>query len=105
MVIEAGGAEPARLGHRNPALTGAQWLAGAAVTLSAAFLAVVLAVVFAATIAVIAVVVGAALAVWAIGFRISRRPALQKAAARPVTLEARKVGHAWVAYGWDQGAG
>lgn len=96
-------AQSARLGHRNPALTGAQWLAGAAVTLSAAALAVVLAVVFAATVAVISVVLGAALAVWAIGVRVSR-PRLQPAAARPVTLEARKVGHAWVAYGWDQSA-
>ena len=95
-------AQPARLRHRNPALTGAHWLAGAAVTLSAALLATVFAVVFAATMAVISVILGAALAVWAIAFRVSR-PRLQPAAARLVTLEARKVGHAWVAYGWDQG--
>jgi hypothetical protein len=92
-------ANPAYIGRRNPALTGAHWLMGAAVTLSAAVVATVLAIVFAATMAVVTVIVGGALAAWAVAFRL-RRP--QVAVARPVTLEARKVGHAWVAYGWDQ---
>jgi Flp pilus assembly protein TadB len=92
---------PARYDRRNPALTGAHWLMGVAVTLSAAVVATVLAVVFAATLAVIAVVVGGALAVWAVAFRATR-PKLQQAVARPPVLEARKVGHSWVAYGWDQ---
>lgn len=92
----------ARYDRRNPALTGAHWLMGVAVTLSAAVVATVLAVVFAATLAVFAVVVGGALAVWAVAFRVSR-PKMQPAVARTQVLEARKVGHSWVAYGWDQG--
>jgi len=96
-------ADPARLGRRNPALTGAHWLRAATVTVSAAVLATILAIVFAATMAVITVVVGAVLAAWAVAFRVGRAPKLQQAA-QPVTLEARKVGHAWVAYGWDRSA-
>ncbi len=91
----------AQLGRRNPAITGAHWLMGVAVTLSAAVVATVLAIVFAATMAVVTVIVGGALAAWAVAFRL-RRPRLQPAPARPVVLEARKVGHRWVAYGWDQ---
>jgi len=94
-------ANPAYIGRRNPALSGAHWLVGAAVTLSAAVIATVLAIVFAATMALVTVVVGGVLATWAVAFRMRRRP--QVATARPVVLEARKVGHAWVAYGWDQG--
>ncbi len=94
-------ADPARYDRRNPALTGAHWLVGVAVPLSAAVVATGLAVVFAATLAVVAVVVGGALAAWAVAFRFSR-PKLQPAVVRPPVLEARKVGHAWVAYGWDQ---
>lgn len=95
-------AEPVHLERRHPALMGAHWLMAAAATLSAALLASILAVVFAATLAVIAVVVAVVLAVWAVAFRLNRRQR-PRAAVGPVTLEARKVGHAWVAYGWDQG--
>ncbi len=97
-------ADPARLGRRNPALTGAHWLIGVSATLVAALVATMLAIVFAATMAVITVVVGGALAAWAVAHRLSHAPRMRPAAARPVTLEARKVGHAWVAYGWDQNA-
>ncbi len=94
-------ADPARYDRSNPALGGAHWLIGAAVTLSAAVLATVLAVVFAATMAVVTVVVGGVLGAWAVAFRFSRqRP--RRAVARPPVIEARKVGHAWVAYGWDE---
>ena len=96
-------ADPARLGRRNPALTGAHWLMAAAATLSAAVLATILAIVFAATMAVITVVVGVVLAAWAVAYRLGHGPRVQ-APAQPVTLEARKVGHAWVAYGWDRSA-
>ncbi len=96
-------ANSARLERRNPAMSGAQWLMAAAATLSAAVLATVLAIVFAATMAVITVVVGAVLSAWAVAFRLGQGPKVQ-AAPQPVTLEARKVGHAWVAYGWDQSA-
>jgi hypothetical protein len=96
-------ADRARLGHRNPALTGANWLIATAATLSAAVLATILAIVFAATLAVITVVVAAVLGAWAVAYRLGHGPKVQ-VAAQPVTLEARKVGHAWVAYGWDQSA-
>ena len=97
-------ADPARYDRRNsravgPAVTGAQWLMGAAVTMSAAVVATILTVVFAATLAVAAVVMGGALAVWAVAVRFAR-PRLEPA--RAPVIEARKVGHAWVAYGWDQ---
>jgi hypothetical protein len=96
-------ADPARLERRNPARTGANWLMAVTATLSAAVLATILAIVFAATLAVITVVVGAVLSAWAVAFRLGHGPRVQ-AKAQPVTLEARKVGHAWVAYGWDQSA-
>ncbi len=96
-------ADRARIGRRNPAITGANWLIAAAATLSAALMATILAIVFAATLAVIAVVVAALLGAWAVAHRLGHGPKLQRAA-RPVTLDARKVGHAWVAYGWDQSA-
>jgi len=75
----------------------------AAATVSAAVLATVLAIVFAATLAVITVVVGGVLTAWAVAYRLGQGAKLQ-AQAPSVTLEARKVGHAWVAYGWDQSA-
>lgn len=91
-----------RIDRRNPAVTGAHWLVGAAVTLTAAVIATILAIVFAATMAVVVVIVGGALGAWAAVARL-RAPKLQRAkASGPMTLDARKVGHAWVAYGWDQ---
>ncbi len=95
------------LGPRHPvlgrtALIGAQGVVAACVTLSAAVIAAALAVVFAATMAVVVVMTGAVLAVWALAFRLTRRRPVVRAARGPVTLEARKVGHAWITYGWDQ---
>jgi hypothetical protein len=56
----------------------------------------VLALVFAATLA-FALVVAAALTFMAVAWRIRRPRAVE---ANPV-IEARKVGHSWIAYGWD----
>jgi Flp pilus assembly protein TadB len=92
-------ADSVHIDRRNPALSGAQWLVGAAATLCAAALATVLALVFAATMAVAAVIVGGALAAWAVAFRMRRATRLRSSTVGPVVLEARKVGHAWVAYG------
>ena len=39
------------------------------------------------------------LAVLGLTWRMGRR---RTATAGPVVLDARKVGHAWVAYGWDE---
>ncbi len=89
-------------GRRNPALGGVSWFIGAVLTVLAAASAVVLAVVFAATVAVVTVVAGGLLAAWAMMWKMRRVPQLQPAAAGPVILDARKVGHSWVAYGWDQ---
>jgi hypothetical protein len=56
-------------------------------------LAAVLTLVFAATLAVAVVLSGALIAVYTLTHR--RRP-------QGVLIEARRVGHSWVAYGWDQ---
>ena len=91
--------------RRNPAIAGAAWLIGAVATLIAACVAVVLAVMFAATVALLAVFGGGLLAAWAMVWKMRRTPQLQRAAAGPMILDARKVGHSWVAYGWDQARG
>ena len=60
----------------------------------------VLAVFAAAAVAVIALFASVLVFLGGLAFRASR-----KAYARPNTttvIEARKVGHAWVAYGWDR---
>ena len=89
-------------GRRHSALDGAAWFVGAVLTVLAAAGAVVLAVIFAATVAVVTVFAGGLIAAWAMVWKMRRAPALQRAAAGPVIIDARKVGHAWVAYGWDQ---
>jgi hypothetical protein len=72
-------------------------LAGAVTAAAAVGVGLVLAVVFAATMAVIALLTTALLGLTglALRFRRRRRPA-------GVVIEARRVGHGWVAYGWDQ---
>ena len=89
-------------GRRNPAFSGVSWFVGAALTVLVAIGAVVLAVVFAATVALVTVVAGGLIAAWAMVWKIRRVPVLQRASTRPVILDARKVGHSWVAYGWDR---
>ncbi len=78
------------------ARTGLGWVAACA-TGAAAILAGILTLVFAATLAVAVVLAGALFALYALAVRArrSRRDG-------PVLLEARRVGHSWVAYGWDQ---
>jgi hypothetical protein len=70
--------------------------AGVAVVVGA-----VLAVFAAATVAVLAVMTSLLVLLTGAVFR-ARRGA---APARAEVLEARKVGHAWVAYGWDSRGG
>ncbi|HTK33909.1 MAG TPA: hypothetical protein VL358_01310 [Caulobacteraceae bacterium] len=60
---------------------------------AAVALAAVLTLIFAATLAVAVVLSAALISVYAVTHR--RRP-------RGVLIEARRVGHSWVAYGWDQ---
>ena len=81
----------------RPFLRGLSWIGGALATAAAVTIAAVLTVVFAATLAVILVLSSALIAVCALAFRSRRR-----APAQGVLLEARKVGHSWVAYGCDE---
>lgn len=76
---------------------GLNWIAGAVATTVAVTIAAVLTVVFAATLAVILVLTGALIAVCTAAMRAKRQPQ-----GEGVLIEARKVGHSWVAYGWDQ---
>lgn len=95
----AGGPEasPPPAPRRGMALAGLSWIGGALATAAAVALAAVLTVVFAATLAVILVLISALVGVCALAFRARRAPR-----ASPVLIEARRVGHSWVAYGWDQ---
>ncbi len=82
----------------HPAQVALAWVIGGLATLGAVVLGSVLALVFAATLAFVMVIAAAVLTFTAVAWRI-RRPLPVKAG--PV-IEARKVGHSWVAYGWDQ---
>jgi zinc transporter ZupT len=82
----------------NPAQVAFAWLVGGFATLGAVVLGSVLALVFAATLAFVLVVTAAALTFMAVAWRIRQPRAVETG---PV-IEARKVGHSWVAYGWDQ---
>jgi hypothetical protein len=86
-------AEPRRgLSSREMAWRGLSWIGGALATVAAVVLAAVLTVVFAATMAVIFVLTSALVGLYAVTHRQRRG----------VLIEARKVGHSWVAYSWDQ---
>ncbi len=73
------------------------WIAGAC----AAVVAAILAVVFAASLMVISVIGALLLALAGLSMH-ARRTARVRAYARPQHLEARRVGHSWVAYSWDR---
>ena len=77
---------------------GLRWIGGAVATVAAVTIAAVLTVVFAATLAVIFVLASALIGLCALALKTRRRQQSQQG----VVLEARKVGHSWVAYGWDQ---
>jgi hypothetical protein len=89
---------PAEAGARNSqqrslARAGLGSIAAALGTAAAVVLAAVLTLIFAATLAVAIVLSAALISVYAVTHR--RRP-------QGVLIEARRVGHSWVAYGWDQ---
>ena len=81
----------------NPAQVAVAWVVGAVATVAAVVLGSVLALVFAATLAFVLILAAGFLALLAAAWRL-RRP---QVVAGPV-IEARKVGHSWVAYGLDQ---
>ena len=89
---------PARI-RRAPLARSIMWIGGLAATVAAMTVGALLAVVAATAMAVIALIAAMLVFLAGLAFR-ARRVAT---AGAPV-LEARKVGHAWVAYGWDRTA-
>jgi hypothetical protein len=83
--------------HSKPGLAGR--VAGSAFALVAAAVGLLLTLAVAAALAVFTIIASVALALTGLAWRLGRRPV---AADAPVVLDARKVGHAWVAYGWDE---
>lgn len=83
--------------RRLPLTRSVAWLAGLLATTAAVTMGAVLAVVAAAAIAVIGLV--GAMLVCLAGLALRARRTVE---ARQPVLEARRVGHAWVAYGWDR---
>jgi hypothetical protein len=74
-------------------------LIGSLFAIAAAAAGLVLTLVVAAGLAVFTIIASMALALTGLAWRMGRRPTREDA---PVLLDARKVGHAWVAYGWDE---
>ncbi len=74
-------------------------IGGMAAALAALLVGSVLALFFAATVVVMAVIASALIGVSLLAMR-ARRPA--RAHAAPGLIEARRVGHTWVAYGWNE---
>ena len=93
--IEA--APPAGRGSGRLARAGLGWVTALASGL-AVILVGVLTLVFAATLAVAVVLAGALFALYALAVRAKRG----RRDDGPVLIEARRVGHSWVAYGWDR---
>ena len=77
------------------------WLGGLIATLAAMAVGAVLAVFTAAAVAVIAVFAAILVFLAGLAVRARRRVTLRARRADDV-IEARKVGGAWVAYGWER---
>ena len=86
--------------QQNSMRNGLARIAGALAALIALGVAAVLALVFAATIIVTAVIATALAGVTILAMR-ARRTAKVRAANSGV-IDARRVGHTWVAYGWNE---
>jgi len=91
-----GGPEPGS-GPSRPGL--AARMVGSAFALIAATVGLGLTLAVAAALALFTIIASLALALTGLAWRLGRRPVPADA---PVVLDARKVGHAWVAYGWDK---
>ncbi len=95
------------LGYERPAPRGSGLvrfvsnLLGAIVGAVAVVIGAILALFAAAAVAILAVLGSALVFLTGLFLRSRRRT---RATDDPQVLEARKVGHAWVAYGWDQPA-
>ena len=84
----------------NPFGRGLTHLAGWIASGCAIVVAAGLALIFAASLVVIAVMASALIAFAGFAMR-ARRPVAVRADGRQ-HLEARRIGHSWVAYGWDR---
>jgi membrane protein implicated in regulation of membrane protease activity len=88
-----------RASHGRMDFLGLGRMVGTLAAVAAGAVGVVLTLVFAATLALITVLASVVVALIGFAWRFRRRPV---AADGGMIIEARKVGHAWVAYGWDQ---
>lgn len=97
---------PTRAERGDPVRRLLAWLGGFFATGAALTIGAVLAVFTAAAVAVIAVF--ASVLVFLAGLALRARRVTYARARAPgaggTVLEARKVGHSWVAYGWDRSA-
>lgn len=75
---------------------------GLAASACAVAVGAVLAVVFTAFVLVMGLIGGALMAFAGVAWRARRMASFAKAPSGPQVLEARRVGHSWVAYGWDR---
>jgi hypothetical protein len=92
------------LGHQGgaggePQASGILRFAGGLVALTVGAVGVLATLVVAAVLAVFTVLASLLLATAGLAWRMGRR---QPRASEPLLIDARKVGHAWVAYGWDE---
>ena len=101
--VTAGGAAPSSVFSSASRPMGVHRLAGSLALVAAGMIGVVLAVVFAAALAVIVVLAAALIGLTGVALRGRRRPPV--GGDDNMVIEARKVGHSWVAYGWDQRPG
>jgi hypothetical protein len=90
------GSGPSR---RDPVARGVAWLGGFFATGAALAVGAFLAVFAAAAVAAIALIAGVLVFLTGLAFRARR-----VVYARSPVIEARRVGHAWITYGWDRPA-
>ena len=86
--------------RRVPLTRSMAWLGGSLAAAAALAVGAVLAVFAAAAVAVIALVATMLVFLTGLAFRARRVVEMRQ----PAVIEARRVGHAWVAYGWDRQA-
>jgi hypothetical protein len=99
-LLTGSAARGAGRGERSLAGSLAAWTVGLFAAIAVVVLGSILAVVFAATLAVALVLMTGVAGM----VLLAPRPVRVRASAPGRVIEARKVGHSWVAYGWDQDA-
>jgi hypothetical protein len=101
-LLTGSAARGAGRGERSLAGSLAAWTVGLFAAIAVVVLGSILAVVFAATLAVALVLMTGVAGMVLLAPRPVRVRVRASAPGR--VIEARKVGHSWVAYGWDQDA-